>query len=98
MKDHVDKWFFNSNFIPKSKEEWAEVISRLLSTFVTHKLQEHLNFSIHFLNFSELFQYIFILVSQLWRHEFRKYSFNHISKICKALLKSQHVLLKDADM
>ena len=38
------------------KEERAEVISRLLSTFVTHKLQEHLNFFIHFLNFSELFQ------------------------------------------
>ena len=46
----------------KSKEEQAEVISRLLFTFVTHKLQEHLNFFIHFLNFSELFQYIFILV------------------------------------
>ena len=44
--------------LPKSKEEWTEVISRLLSTFVTHKLQEHLNFSIHFLSFSELFQYI----------------------------------------
>ena len=51
--------------LSKSKEEWTEVISRLLSTFVTHKLQELLNFSIHFLNFSELFQYIFILVSQL---------------------------------
>ena len=51
--------------LPKSKEERTEVISRLLSTFVTHKLQEHLNFSIHFLNFSELFEYIFILVSKL---------------------------------
>ena len=49
--------------LSKSKEEWTEVISRLLSTFVTHKLQEHLNFSLHFLNFSEVFQYIFILVS-----------------------------------
>ena len=29
----------------KSKEERTEVISRLLITFVTHKLQEHLNFS-----------------------------------------------------
>ena len=29
----------------KSKEERIEVISRLLFTFVTHKLQEHLNFS-----------------------------------------------------
>ena len=40
-----------------------------------------------------VFQYIFILVSQLWCHEFRKYSFNHILKVCKALFKSQHVLL-----
>ena len=51
--------------LPKSKKERTEVISRLLFTSVTHKLQEHLNFSIHFLNFSDLFQYIFILVSQL---------------------------------
>ena len=51
--------------LSKSKEEQTEVISRLLSTFVTHKLLEHLTFSIYFLNFSELFQYIFILVSQL---------------------------------
>ena len=80
--------------LPKSKEERTKVISRLLSTFVTQKLQEHLNFSIHFLNFSEIFQYIFILVSQLCCHEFRKYSFNHILKVCKALLKNQHVLLK----
>ena len=29
----------------KSKEEQKEAISRLLLTFVTHKLQEHLNFS-----------------------------------------------------
>ena len=51
--------------LSKSKEEQTEVISRLLSTFVTHKLLELLTFSIYFLNFSELFQYIFILVSQL---------------------------------
>ena len=51
--------------LPKSRDERAEVISRLLSTFVTQKLQEHLNFSIHFLNISELFQCIFIHVSQL---------------------------------
>ena len=38
--------------LPKSKEERTELISILLSTFVTHKFQEHLNFSIHFLNFS----------------------------------------------
>ena len=47
--------------VPKSKEEQTELITRLLLT--THKLQEHLNFSLHFLNFSEVFQYIFILVS-----------------------------------
>ena len=29
----------------KSKEEWTELISRLLFTFVTHELQEHFNFS-----------------------------------------------------
>ena len=29
----------------KSKEERKEVISRLLFTFVTHKLQKHLSFS-----------------------------------------------------
>ena len=29
----------------KSKEERTEAISRLLFTFVTHKLREHLNFS-----------------------------------------------------
>ena len=51
--------------LPKSNEERTEVIARLLSTFVTHKLQDRLNFYIHFLNFPELFQYIFILVSQL---------------------------------
>ena len=48
--------------LPKSKEERAEVIPRLLSTFVTfvaHKLQEHLNFSIHFLNFFNTFSYLF---------------------------------------
>ena len=78
----------------KSKEERTEVTSRLLATFVTHKLQEHLNFSMSFVSFCELFQYIFILVSQLWCHEFRKYLFNHILKVCKALLKSQHVLLE----
>ena len=46
--------------LPKFKEERTEEISRLLSTFVTHKLQEHLNlFSIHFLNFFNTFQYLF---------------------------------------
>ena len=45
--------------LPKSKAEWTEVISGLLSTFVTHKLQEHLNFSLHFLNFFNTFSYLF---------------------------------------
>ena len=33
------------NLLPKSKEERTEVISRLLFTFVAHKLQKHLNSS-----------------------------------------------------
>ena len=37
--------------LPQSKEERIKVISRLSSTCVTHKLQEHLSFSLHFLNF-----------------------------------------------
>ena len=41
----VDKWFSNSNLLPKFKEEWTEVISRLLFTFVAYKLQKYLNFS-----------------------------------------------------
>ena len=40
----VDKWFSNSNLLPKSKEEGTEVISRLLFTFVACKLQKRLNF------------------------------------------------------
>ena len=31
------------NLLSKFKEEWPEVISRLLFSFVTHKLQEYLN-------------------------------------------------------
>ena len=69
--------------LPRSKEEQADVTSRLLFTFLTHKLQEHLNFFFHFLNFSELFQYIFILVSQLGGQEFIKHSFNDILKYAK---------------
>ena len=41
----VDKWFSNSNLLPKFKEERTEVISRLLFTFVAYKLAKHLNFS-----------------------------------------------------
>ena len=33
------------NLLPKSKEERTEVISRLLFTFIAHKLQKHLNSS-----------------------------------------------------
>ena len=56
------KGFAIQILLPKSKEDWTEVISRLLSTFVTfvtQKLQEHLNFSIHFLNFFSIFSYLF---------------------------------------
>ena len=38
------KGFAIQILLPKSKEDWTEVISRLLSTFVTfvtQKLQEH---------------------------------------------------------
>ena len=68
--------------LPKFKEEQTEVISRLLSLLL------HTNYKNiwTFLN-------IFILVPQLWCQEFRKYSFDHILKVCKALLKN-HVLLK----
>ena len=55
------KGFAIQILLPKSKEDWTEVISRLLSTFVTfvtQKLQEHLNFSIHFLNFFSIFSYL----------------------------------------
>ena len=41
----VDKWFSNSNLLPKFKEERTEVISRFLFTFVAYKLAKHLNFS-----------------------------------------------------
>ena len=43
---------FPIQLLPKSKEEWTEEIPRFLLSFVTHKLQEHLNFS----TFSELFR------------------------------------------
>ena len=54
MENYVDKWFFNSNLLPKSEEEWTEVISRLLFTFIAHKLQQHLNFSNIFLHLSQV--------------------------------------------
>ena len=45
----VDIWFSNSNLLSKSKEERAEVISRLLFTFVLYKLQSSIRtFLIHF--------------------------------------------------
>ena len=65
LKDYERLCFPIQILLPKSNEEWTEVISRLLSTFVAHKLQDHLNFSMHFLNFPELFQFIFILASKL---------------------------------
>ena len=93
LKNYIDKWFSNTDFITQIGGRADRF--RLLSTSVTQKLQQHLNiFYIHFLNFSEIFQNIFILVSQLWCHKFRKHSFNHILKVCTALLKNQHVLLK----
>ena len=45
VKNYVDKWFSNSNILPKFKEEQKKVISRLLFTFVAHKLQKYLNSS-----------------------------------------------------
>ena len=50
---------------------------RLLFTFITHKLQEHLvgTFTVS--------QNVFIVVSQVC-YEFREYSSNHISKVFKA--------------
>ena len=70
------KGFAIQILLPKSKEDWTEVISRLLSTFVTfvtQKLQEHLNFSIHFLNFfsifSVYFQYIALSIHLLSNEE-----------------------------
>ena len=70
------KGFAIQILLPKSKEDWTEVISRLLSTFVTfvtQKLQEHLNFSIHFVNFfsifSVYFQYIALYIHLLSNEE-----------------------------
>ena len=66
----------------KSKEERTEVISRLLFTFVTLKLQEYLNFS-------NIFSYLF------HNYDVTSYSLNHIlQSVCKVSLKNQHVLLK----
>ena len=61
MKNYVDKWFSNSNLLRKSKEGRTEVISRLLFTFVAHKLQKHLNFSN---NFHPCFT---IMMSRVWK-------------------------------
>ena len=58
----------------KSKEEWTEVICRLLSLLLT---------------------LLFYNCDRKLEQNFRKYSFNHILKVCKALLKNQHVLLKE---
>ena len=70
--------------LPKFKEGQIEATSytQIIRTFEL------------FYTFSELFQYIFILASQLWCLKFRKCSFSPILNVCKAFLKSQHVLLK----
>ena len=52
MKNYIDKWFSNSNILPKSKEDRTEVNSRLLFTFIAHKSEEHLDFS-------NIFSYLF---------------------------------------
>ena len=69
--------------LPKSKKKRTEVISRLLPLLL------HTNYKNiwTFLN-------ILIIVPQLWCHWFRKNSFDHMLKVCKALLKNQHILLK----
>ena len=51
MKNYVNKWFPLQILLHKSKEKRTEVIGRLLFTQITKTF--------------ELFQYIFILVSQL---------------------------------
>ena len=38
----VNKWFFNLNLLPKSKEEQTDVISGLLFTFAAYKLQKRM--------------------------------------------------------
>ena len=57
----------------KSKEEWTEVIFRLLFTFVTCKLKEHLNFS-------DTFSYLF----HNYDSQVRKYLFNRIQSIIQS--------------
>ena len=47
MKNYVDRWFSDSNLLPKSKEERTEVYSKLLFTLIAYKSEEHLNFSIY---------------------------------------------------
>ena len=76
--------------IPKSKEERTEVTSRLLFIFVTHKLQEHLNFSLHFLNFFRHFHTCFtVMISRVYTTFIQSHFENS-----KALLKNQDDLLK----
>ena len=66
----------------KSKEERTEAISRLLFTFVTRKLQEHLNFS-------NIFSYLF--------HNYDATSLENIQSYFESMqgvVKNEHVLLK----
>ena len=63
-------------------EERTEAISRLLFTFVTHKLQEHLNFS-------NTFSYLF--------HNYDVTSLENIQshfESMQSVVKNEHVLLK----
>ena len=57
--EYLDNSFINSTFLYKYKVKQAEVISRLLFTFITLKLQEY------FVQSLTVSKYIFILVSQL---------------------------------
>ena len=60
----------------KYKEEKTEVISRLLFTFLLA------NYKIKYLHFPNTFSYFFYFFHDIL--EFRKYSSNHILKVCKA--------------
>ena len=49
VKNYVDKWFSNSNFITQIQGRADSSNLQIVITFVSHKLQEHLNFSNTFL-------------------------------------------------
>ena len=73
----------------KYKVEQTEVISRLLFTFFLKNFKnvwsdKTFTFSYH----------VFIVLSWLRYHEFRKYPSNHTLKVYKAPKQTQHVLLR----